>query len=63
MLKGYPEEKTIDFACALAACVCMSFPGVLNAPSYEEVECFIKSRNDNRVNTQIKKKPEILQNK
>ncbi|HEX3046093.1 MAG TPA: PfkB family carbohydrate kinase, partial [Bacillota bacterium] len=32
MLQGWPEEKTIDFACALAACVCMSFPGVLNSP-------------------------------
>ncbi|HEX3047949.1 MAG TPA: PfkB family carbohydrate kinase, partial [Bacillota bacterium] len=48
MLQGWPEEKTIDFACALAACVCMSFPGVLNSPSLEEVERFRQTNQDKR---------------
>jgi sugar/nucleoside kinase (ribokinase family) len=48
MLQDWPEEKTIDFACALAACVCMSFPGVLNSPNLEEVERFIQTHPDKR---------------
>jgi sugar/nucleoside kinase (ribokinase family) len=43
MLHGWPEEKTIEFACALAACVCLTFPGVLNSPSFEEVQRFIQT--------------------
>jgi sugar/nucleoside kinase (ribokinase family) len=35
--------KTIQFASALAAMVCQSFPGVLNAPSYDEVLSFMQS--------------------
>ena len=43
LLKKWPTEKTIDFASALAAIVCQSFPGVLNSPSYDEVISFINN--------------------
>ena len=44
LLQKWPTEKTIDFASALAALVCQSFPGVLNSPSYDEVISFVKNR-------------------
>ncbi len=40
-LKGWNDDKTIDFAAALAALTCTTFPGVLNAPTYDEVVDFI----------------------
>jgi sugar/nucleoside kinase (ribokinase family) len=42
LVKKWPTERTIDFASALAAIVCQSFPGVLNSPSYDEVLSFMK---------------------
>ena len=42
LLKKYSIGKTIEFASALAAIVCQSFPGVLNSPTYEEVVSFLK---------------------
>ncbi len=44
LLKKWPIGKSIEFASALAAIVCQSFPGVLNSPSYEEVLSFLKDR-------------------
>jgi sugar/nucleoside kinase (ribokinase family) len=41
LLNGWSDEKTIDFASALAALVCNSFPGVLNAPDLEQVTEFM----------------------
>ena len=46
-LKKWTTEKTIDFASALAAIVCQSFPGVLNSPSYDEVISFVKNYQTN----------------
>jgi sugar/nucleoside kinase (ribokinase family) len=43
LLKEWPTGKTIEFASALAAIVCQSFPGVLNSPSYDEVISFINN--------------------
>lgn len=42
LLKKWPIGKSIEFASALAAIVCQSFPGVLNSPSYDEVLSFLK---------------------
>ena len=42
LLKKWPIGKTIEFAAALAAIVCQSFPGVLNSPSYDEVVSFLR---------------------
>ncbi|MDX2411093.1 MAG: carbohydrate kinase family protein [Woeseiaceae bacterium] len=41
-LKGWNEKQTIEFAAALAALVCTRFPGVLNAPSSDEVLDFMQ---------------------
>ena len=46
-LKKWPMGKTIEFASALAAIVCLSFPGVLNSPSYDEVISFLKDHQSN----------------
>ena len=41
-LKRWTIQEIIQFASALAAMVCQSFPGVLNSPSYDEVLTFMK---------------------
>jgi len=41
-LSEWPMDKTLEFASALAAIVCQSFPGVLNSPSYDEVISFLR---------------------
>ena len=43
-LQGWDDRKTIEFAAALAAIVCTRSPGVLDAPSPEEVLDFQSSR-------------------
>lgn len=40
-LKEWDEDKTIDFAAAVAAMICVRFPGVLNAPTCDEVFDFM----------------------
>jgi sugar/nucleoside kinase (ribokinase family) len=47
LLRKWPIEKTVEFASALAAMVCQSFPGVLNSPSYDEVTSFMKNHQSN----------------
>ena len=42
-LQGWPDDSTIDFAAAVAAIVCTRFPGVMNAPSFEEVSRFMRT--------------------
>lgn len=37
LLQGWPDEQTVNYASALAALVCASFPGVLNSPTHEQV--------------------------
>ena len=44
LLEKWPTEKSIEFASALAAIVCQSFPGVLNSPGYDEVISFLNDR-------------------
>jgi sugar/nucleoside kinase (ribokinase family) len=43
-LKGWDERSIIEFAAAVAALVCTRFPGVLNAPTCDEVFDFVKAR-------------------
>lgn len=43
LLQGWDDERMVDFAAALAALVCTRFPGVLDAPSYDEVLEFMKT--------------------
>jgi sugar/nucleoside kinase (ribokinase family) len=42
MLKQWSDEQTIQYASALAAMVCASFPGVLNSPTHADVLQFIQ---------------------
>lgn len=41
LLNGWDDLHTIQYASAVAALVCASFPGVLNSPSHEQVLAFI----------------------
>jgi sugar/nucleoside kinase (ribokinase family) len=42
IFKGWGDEKTIEFASAVAACVCLTMPHALNAPTLNEVMNFLK---------------------
>ena len=44
-LKGYSIDKTVAFASLLAAYICQSFPGVINAPTIEALKEFQKKSN------------------
>jgi sugar/nucleoside kinase (ribokinase family) len=47
LLKGYEDEKTVDFASAVAANVCLSYPHALSAPGLDAILAFIaKYRTD-----------------
>lgn len=48
LLKKWPVGKSIEFASALAATVCQTYPGVLNAPTYDEAMSFLKERESGR---------------
>ncbi len=41
-LQGWRDRQMIDFASAVAALVCTRFPGVLDAPSYDEIVNFMR---------------------
>jgi len=43
LLQGWPDARVVDFASAVAACVCMSYPHALNAPDLAGVEAFIEA--------------------
>ena len=42
LLNQWSDEKTIQYASAMAAMVCASFPGVLNSPTHADVMQFIQ---------------------
>ena len=42
-LKGWTDHKIIEFAAAVAAITCTRFPGVLNAPTLNEVSDFVRT--------------------
>ncbi|MBP1670170.1 MAG: sugar kinase, ribokinase [Bacteroidetes bacterium] len=44
LLHSWDDESTVDFASAVAACVCLSAPHALNAPGLEGVLAFMKER-------------------
>ena len=46
-LKGWNDDKMMDFAAATAAIVCNTFPGVLHSPSLDEVLGFVDSAGRN----------------
>jgi ribokinase len=40
LLKGWSDEATVEFASAVAACVCLTVPHALNAPGIDEIVAF-----------------------
>ena len=42
-LNGWDDDTMVEFAAAVAAIVCTRFPGVLNAPTLEEVSALIET--------------------
>ncbi len=42
MLQGWPDDRTVRFACAVAGLVCTTAPGVMNSPGLSEVEAFLQ---------------------
>jgi sugar/nucleoside kinase (ribokinase family) len=45
MLHGWPDDRTVAYASALAAMVCGRFPGVLTSPAHAEVLRFMEHQN------------------
>jgi sugar/nucleoside kinase (ribokinase family) len=45
LLKEWHDDRMIRFAAAVAALTCSRFPGVLNAPTYDEVSEFMSAGN------------------
>ena len=58
MLKEWPMDQTVRFASAVAAMVCMSFPGVLKSPSLKEVEEFIWTNNPEEKRSEVETNPQ-----
>jgi sugar/nucleoside kinase (ribokinase family) len=46
---GLEDREAVVFASALAALVCLSFPGVLNGPSMAELVGFLRERGEGRI--------------
>lgn len=42
-LQGWDDDQTVEFAAAVAGIICTRYPGVLKAPSYDEVRDFMAS--------------------
>ena len=40
--RNWDDPRTVDFACAVAACVCLSVPHALNAPDLDGVLAFME---------------------
>lgn len=47
MLHSWEDESIVDFASAVAACVCLTIPHTLNAPGLEGVLSFMKENKTN----------------
>jgi len=41
LLAGWPDAEIVRYASALAAMVCLTYPGVLKSPTHEQVLAFI----------------------
>lgn len=44
VLRGWTDEETIEFASAVAACVCLSAPHTLNAPGMDGIRQFLQEQ-------------------
>lgn len=42
ILKSWDDKSIVEFACAVAACVCLSFPHTLNAPGLDKILKFME---------------------
>jgi len=43
LFKGWDDAKTVKFACAVSACVCLTIPHTLNAPDLNEILEFMET--------------------
>jgi ribokinase len=43
ILQGWDDDRTLRFACAVAALVCATRPGVMSSPTLAEVETFLRA--------------------
>ncbi len=46
LFKGWDDDRTVEFASAVAACVCMTTPHALNAPGLDGVLAFMEEHKD-----------------
>ena len=44
LLRGWPDERAIEFSAALAASVCEVFPGVLECPTLDGLAAWMRAR-------------------
>ncbi|HLP00480.1 MAG TPA: PfkB family carbohydrate kinase [Opitutaceae bacterium] len=44
LLRGWSDEHTVRFACAVAALICTTAPGCVNPPTLEQVRAFLVER-------------------
>jgi sugar/nucleoside kinase (ribokinase family) len=44
LLRGWSDEESIRFACAVAALICTTAPGCVHPPALEQVAAFLKER-------------------
>jgi sugar/nucleoside kinase (ribokinase family) len=51
VFKGWDDDKTVEFASALAAIVCTTFPSVTQSPTFAKVKKFIKEYDAGRFST------------
>jgi sugar/nucleoside kinase (ribokinase family) len=49
ILKSWDDKTTIDFASAVAACVCLTIPHTLNAPEIDGVLAFMKNNKNHKM--------------
>jgi sugar/nucleoside kinase (ribokinase family) len=48
LFRGWDDERTVRFASAVAACVCLTMPHALNAPSLDGVLAFMEKHRSER---------------
>jgi sulfofructose kinase len=44
LLRGWPDEESVRFACAIAALICTTAPGCVHPPTLDQVKTFLAAR-------------------
>jgi sugar/nucleoside kinase (ribokinase family) len=53
LLKGWRDERIIEYAAALAGMICATFPGVLKCPTHRGVLKFIREQTETKIQSRI----------